>query len=474
MIRPALTPAPRSDIISLSMIDSLSQLIFNVYEAFTVALFMKENEMLRCLSSMTFATSFDKNRLISVENTLPGWVLKHNEPLIIPNFDKDEETLGYYGGREDIKSFMAYPVETDGVIVVDSKKKYVFTDKEKKILGSFASLMYNEVEREKKSRDMEDRTEDLLAEKRIMSMFSDLNAAKISARDIMREVLSCSGADFCFVGMERSGRIYIHDTCGIAPKEYVKKECPLRESIASLVMEGGGELLLPHNSGYLREKPLFFAGESVRASQFFGFPLMAEDIIVGVMGFGSLSDTPLKEASIALLRNVSALLSLHYAYLWMQDHLEKVKEFEPVTGSIQFTTFLGILEKMIRKGDRFYLLSVKLPHLHVYNKKMGFEYTNGVLGKVAKVIRYCAGKSAFITRKGGGHFYAVIKGSDPMEIKNLMRILNHTIRKRVFEDKAWDVDSAVESGVACFPEDGTELWALMEKTGMKRNKTGAH
>jgi hypothetical protein len=115
------------------MIDSLSQLIFNVYEAFTVALFMKENEMLRCLSSMTFAVSFDKNRLISVENTLPGWVLKHNEPLIIPNFDKDEETLGYYGGRENIKSFMAYPVETDGVIVVDSKKKYVFTDKEKKI-----------------------------------------------------------------------------------------------------------------------------------------------------------------------------------------------------------------------------------------------------------------------------------------------------------------------------------------------------
>ena len=28
----------------MSMIDSFSQLIFNVYEAFTVALFMKEND----------------------------------------------------------------------------------------------------------------------------------------------------------------------------------------------------------------------------------------------------------------------------------------------------------------------------------------------------------------------------------------------------------------------------------------------
>ena len=68
----------------------------------------------------------------------------------------------------------------------------------------------------------------------------------------------------------------------------------------------------------------------------------------------------------------------------------------------------------------------------------------------------------------------VVKGGDATEIKNLLKILNHTIRKRVFEDKAWDVDSAVESGAACFPEDGTEIWALMEKTGMKRSKTGAH
>jgi len=97
-----------------------------------------------------------------------------------------------------------------------------------------------------------------------------------------------------------------------------------------------------------------------------------------------------------------------------------------------------------------------------------------VLGKVAKVIRYCAGKNAFITRKGGGHFYLLVKGGDETEIRNLLRILNHTIRKSVFEDKTWDVESAVESGAACFPEDGTDLWALLEKTGMKRHKTGAH
>ncbi len=458
----------------MSMIDSFSQLIFNVYEAFTVALFVRERENLRCISSVTFSTSFDRSRTLPVEGSLPGWVLKHNEPLIVPNFDKDEEILGYYGSREDIKSFMAYPVDQDGVLVVDSKKKYVFTDKEKKILGGFASMLHREIERGRTGEDIEDRLDELYAEKRIVGLFAELNRLKISVHDIFKEALHYSGADFCFVGMERNGRIFVYDIFGIAPEEYVKKECPLRESIASLVMEGGGEFLLPHSSGYLKEKPLFFPGEQLKTRQFFGFPLIADDMILGVMGFGSLSDAPLKEGAIGLLRNVASLLSLYYAYLWMQDHLERVKEFEPVTGSIQFTTFLGIVEKMIIKGDRFHLLSVKLPHINVYNKKMGFEFTNGVLGQVAKVIRYCVGNGAFITRKGGGHFYALVKGSDPVEMRNIIKLLNHTIRKSVFEDRTWDTDSAVEAGSSYFPEDGRDLWTLIDKTEPKKTKTSHH
>ena len=355
----------------MSTVESLCQLIFNVYEAFTVAFFVKRRDMLQCAAAVSFSTTFKRSRAIPIEGTLPGWVLKHGEPLIIPNFDKDEETLGYYGGREEIKSFMAYPMDRDGIIIVDSKKKYVFTDKEKKILAGFASIIHVEIEREKRSQEMEERIDELIVEKGIISLFSGLNAGKVSVRDIFRESLLYSGADFCFVGVEKSRRIFIYDIFGVPAAEYAKKECSPRESIASLVMEAGGELLLPHNSGYLKEKPLFFPGEQIRARQFFGFPLIAEDTVMGVMGFGSLADTPLRDGSIGLLRNVSSLLSLYYARVWMEEHIEKIKEFDPVTGFLQFSTFLGLAEKMIEKGDRFHLLSVKLPHMDVYNRKMG-------------------------------------------------------------------------------------------------------
>jgi len=143
----------------MSLLDSFSELIFNVYEAFSVVLLIKDEERFRCLSSVTFAQSFDRDRTIPIEGTLPGWVLKHNEPLIIPNFDKDESTLGYYGSEEGIKSFMAYPLEAPGVIVVDSKKRYVFTDREKKLLGHFVSMIGKELEKEKRLQELEEKNE---------------------------------------------------------------------------------------------------------------------------------------------------------------------------------------------------------------------------------------------------------------------------------------------------------------------------
>ena len=447
----------------MSTIDSLSQLIFNIYEAFTVAFFIKEHDYLKCLSSVSFAASFDKARPVTINNSLPGWVAKHNEPLIIPNFDKDVETLGYYGSDEGIKSFMGYPMEGKGVIIVDSKKKWVFTDKEKKILGSFASLIDEEIEKGRKTQDFENIIEELSVEKKIISLFRDLNLSHISIKELFIELLSLSGADLCFTGIEKNGKLFLKDILGIDDDSYLMKVCPSGSSIASTVMEGERELLLPYNSGFLKEKALFFPGESIKAKQFFGFPLLSDDVSIGVIGFASLSDKPLQEKSIEPLRNVSSLLSLYYSSIWMRENLEKLKDFEPVTGSIQFTTFLGLMERLIKKDEKFSLLSVKLSHLNAYNRNMGYEFTNGLLQKVFQVIRHCVGSNSFISRKGGGHFYILLKGREAIDARNIVKILNYTIAKNISEDIQIDQKNLTEMGVSHFPEDSRNLWELLDR-----------
>jgi GGDEF domain-containing protein len=450
------------------MIDRLSQLIFNIYEAFTVALYLRERGSLNCVSSVTFAKSFDEKKSIPVEGTLPGWVMKHNAPLIIPNFDRDEEALGYYGANEGIKSFMGYPMDTKGVIIVDSKKKYVFTDKEKKILGSFAALIHEEIEQEGRALRTEETMEELYAERRILGLLSALNTAKISTADVLEEILGLSGGTFCFIGMEKKGRLVIHDVAGIENGEAIKKECHSGESVASVVLEGGRELLLPHGSAYLREKPLFFPNEPVRARQFFGFPLITEDTTFGVIGFVSLNEAELKESAIGALRNLSSLLSLYFTARWMREHLDRIRDFDPVTGAVQFPVFLDAVETMARKKQRFSVLSVKLGNMVLYNRKMGAEGTNDLLRKVCQVIRYCAGGNAFVARKSGGRFFVLLKGGETFETRNMMKLLYHAVGKSLAEQGLSAGAGVVELGTVSFPDDSPDLWELFDRIEEKK------
>ncbi len=448
----------------MSSLDGFAGLIFNVYEAFTVALYLKEKESLKCLSSMTFANSFDKNKSVPIENSLPGWVIKHNSPLIIPNFDKDEEALGYYNGHEGIKSFMGYPVEGKGVIVVDSKKKYVFTDKEKKILGAFAAAVDKEIEKEKRFADLEERIEELLRERRVIDLFNEMNLSRVSLSEMFEECMGLSGADCCFTGIEKGGKVFLHDLFGINPDGYHKKECSSGDSIASTVVERARELLLPHNSGLLREKPLFFPGETIRAKQFFGFPLIKDDMAIGVVGFVSRSDRPLREQSIGILRSVSTLLSLYYSSLWLKENLERLRDFEPVTDSIQFPVFLSILDSLTKKKDRFSLLSIKLTNILAFNRQIGLQATNGLLRRIFQIIRYCVGGQAFITRRGGGHFYVLLRGEERIEVESIVRILNYTVKKGISDEDFADISGNLETGATSYPEDGAaDLWDLLDK-----------
>ncbi len=451
------------------MIDGLSQLIFNFYEAFTVAFYVKDDDMLNCISSMTFAKSFDKSRSIPIEGTLPGWVIKHNEALIIPNFDRDPYTLGYYGTDEGIKSFMGYPMEERGVIVVDSKRTYVFTEKEKKHLSSIVSMIHEELEREKRSLEREETLEELYIEKRILGLFNELNLSKISLLEILQEMLNLSGGDFCFVGMEKKGRLSIQDVVGPGDYKEIKADCHPGESIASMVMEGGREMLLPHSSGYLREKPLFFPGEPLRARQFFGFPLVSDDTPFGVIGFVALYDPHLKESAIGILRNLSSLLAFYYTSLWMKENAERLKDFDPVTGAIQFPAFLALVEKMVKRQDRFSLVSVKLHNISTYNRKMGVESTNDLIRKVFQVIKYYASDQSFITRKSAGHFYIALRGSEVFETRNTLKLLNHAINKSLSEERlSSGVKDVIEFNMASSPGDIDDLWNFFEKIE-KRN-----
>ena len=446
----------------MSLMDSFSELIFNVYEAFTVALLLKDEERFRCLSSVTFARSFDRERSIPIDGTLPGWVLKHNEPLIIANFDKDESALGYYGSEEGIKSFMAYPIESLGVIVVDSKKRYVFTDREKKLLGHFVLMIGKELEKEKRSQELEEKNEELSVERRIIRFFLKSGPSEVPLEEVLEECLLLCQGDFCFIGVERNGKLAIVDCAGAEANSLRLKECPMTGTIASMVLERRKEFLLPHGSGYLKEKPLLFSDDGMKARQFFGFPLLFEEEPFGLAGFVSLSDVRLKDGTIGLLRDVSLLLSLYFIRTWTKATLERGKYIDPVTGALLLAPFFKRVETWVWERKAFSVVSVKMSGFHVYNRLLGVEAADRVLRKIVQSAEQCLGKTALVTRAGGSHFYAVTRGPQVPEAANMARVLNYTILSAVTDSRI-ETKGALQIGVAEFPEDGESLWALLDR-----------
>ena len=462
----------------MSMIGSLTELVFNVMEAFTVALFLKEEDSFRCLSSVTFAKSFERDRKIPIEGTLPGWVLKHNEPLIIPNFDKDEATLGYYGADEEIKSFMAYPLEVPGVIVVDSKKRYVFTDREKKLLGHFVSVIGKELEKEKRFQDIEERNEELSIERRIIGFFRESRLAEVSLEEVLEESLVISQGDFCFIGLKRNEKLFIADCTGNDAGIFRSKECPVSGNVAGMVLEGGRELLLPYNSGYLKGRPLLYQDDGIRARQFFGFPFLFEDEPFGLVAFVSTSQAGLNDGSIALLRDIALLLSLYLVRAWTKGRLEKGRQAEPVTGALPFSSFFRKAESWIQERKSFSVVSAKLADFAMYNRLLGVEAADRLLRGMFQSIEQCLGKTASVTRTGGSHFYAVSRDPQAIEAENLVRILNYTIQSAMTDDRI-ETKGALQIGVTGFPEDGESVWALLKKADERRERhslmnKGAH
>jgi len=446
----------------MSLINSFSELIFNVYEAFTVALFLKDEERLRCLSSVTFAKSFDRERTIPIDGTLPGWVLKHHEPLILPNFDKDESALGYYGSEEGIKSFMAYPLEVPGVIVVDSKKRYVFTDREKKLLGHFVSMLGQELEREKRLQDLEEKNEELSIERRIIQFLLTSGPSEVPLEEILDECLALCRGDFCFIGLERNGKLVVVDCAGTEAGSLRLKECPMTGTVAAMVLEGRKEFLLPHGSGYLREKPLLFSDEEMKAKQFFGFPLLFDEEAFGLTGFVSLSDVRLRDGIIGLLRDISSLLSLYFMRTWTKGTLERGKHVDPVTGALLFASFFKKVETWVRERKGFSVASVKVPDFHEYNRLLGVETADRLLRRIVQSVEQCLGKTALVTKAEGNHLYAVTRDPQALEAENMTRVLNYTIQSAMADSRV-ELKRALHIGVAEFPRDGESLWALLDR-----------
>ena len=125
-------------------IQGLIELVSNTTEAYTAALFLasENGQPLKIVAHQSLSRNINPQVLIGPGDGLIGWVSKNKKPVNVNKFDQDTRRLLFYRIDESIKSFMAVPlIEFDGVLAVDSKQRYVFTEKSQKILSQFGQVI---------------------------------------------------------------------------------------------------------------------------------------------------------------------------------------------------------------------------------------------------------------------------------------------------------------------------------------------
>ncbi len=125
--------------------DRILGLVCSVFDGYSAVLFLKDKRDDYVLaSSFSLGDSINPGTTIKPGAGLVGWIIRNQKPLLINKFDRNVGCLGYYPseGESKIKAFMGVSLPgASGVLCIDSKKTYSFSDKDQKILHQFAQLI---------------------------------------------------------------------------------------------------------------------------------------------------------------------------------------------------------------------------------------------------------------------------------------------------------------------------------------------
>ncbi|WP_322512593.1 GAF domain-containing protein, partial [Chloroflexus sp.] len=80
---------------------------------------------------------------------LAGWIMRHLEPVNIPDVDKDPRWLKETGRADDVRSVAGVPLQTSdnaiGVLILSSPQRNYFSDSQMNLLGTIASVVASAV-----------------------------------------------------------------------------------------------------------------------------------------------------------------------------------------------------------------------------------------------------------------------------------------------------------------------------------------
>lgn len=295
-------------------------LLADLTEAFTAALFLREpgSDKLKAVAFHTLAKSFRSDEYIEPGEGLVGHVAKHMVPVDVDRYQQNASLTGLYSKDEGVQAFLAIPVGEMGVLVVDTKSRRIFGEREKKAVREFASFLQSLLQ-----------VQDTCAREalygRILDLLYDIENAGLavdSARDYYAEVLDAgrrfSGLAMGFLCLLRPGhkQYTIEAVAGPSLSTLRGRSFPVSSGLIGWIFREARPLTHSRLRPLKGKSFIVSPDEPMRGyNAFMGVPLLAWRSLIGAWVFAGRSERGLdqeEERALQLAGQRIAATMEHY------------------------------------------------------------------------------------------------------------------------------------------------------------------
>lgn len=270
------------------MIESIVRLAAEVMEAYSVVLFLAREDGLAMACAASLSRNLRRGCVLAAGEGLVGWIHREKKPVVAHNFHHDSRTLQFYRKDETIKSFLGLPLaEQRGVLCIDSKKNYRFTDKRIKIANMFVLLINNEIIRKEVIEEKENILKRFYLINNIYNVevsffeellshycLSRLDSVSDARKDVRRQIISHIVKSFnCHI----AGITTLNGTVVFQKNRWIENPSLLAGGLVGLVVKSGGRIFMNDRPGLtLYEVPVSGDKAGPLVDNFCGVPLAGE------------------------------------------------------------------------------------------------------------------------------------------------------------------------------------------------------
>jgi GGDEF domain-containing protein len=468
-------------------LNDIIALLSNCLDAYTAALFVwdEDNKLLGLRAVHSLSKHIIPKVQFSTESGgLVGWVAKNNQPLSVDHFDRDTKILPYYDSDENIKSFLAHPLQKGaGVICVDSKRQYVFTNKHQKLLSGFATVVGNTLNAGKTSRRHQ-------MVRQLLTLWHRADALPADADDPVPYITRLLGnscpflrADAGLVAVPVKGGECLQPIAasGEVPQTLLKESYPIDQGIMGWIFQNRKSLVIRKFRSTGRIPFLFGPTDGLgKIGALIGMPLAWKpDEVGGVIVFIRKAKANWSKEDISGITSVVRRATLVMQNFTLRRELALVRNLDPITEVCNTNAFDRVLKKRLQRCEKAGL-SLGLGIINI----RGFD---GLSTKVAlpelawlrqriaaALVKHLEGRQ-LLGCLDSERFAVLFENETGKEINEQLAAMTDAVRREAEECMEGEPSIQADYGFALYPQDASdahELWVKGFQALKSRTSTG--